>query len=258
MQRTTNEDRFYVDPDQRLLLVLDGMGGHRAGEVAAELALETMSSFFKAHETQKEETTNIFENFDPSFTYYSNLLRQAAFVANRVVLHESVTRPEFGGMGCTVAGMALNDFTISMVNVGDSRMYLIRNGGMEQISRDHTLAEDQVERGIMSRQEARESQLRHILSAVIGVDTRIRVHMDELAVLAGDIVLLCTDGLTAVMEDEEILTEILKERPGPATLERLIDEVNGRGGPDNVTLLMMAFSEEPGQGEEPGNEEAVT
>jgi serine/threonine protein phosphatase PrpC len=141
--------------------------------------------------------------------------------------------------------MAIHDFTVSLINVGDSRMYLIRNGLMEQISKDHTLAEDQVERGIMTRDEVRDSQLRHILSSVIGVDPRIRVHMDELTVFPGDMFLLCSDGLTAVMSDQEILQEVLRDKPGQLTLDRMIEEVNLRGGPDNTTLALAAFIAEP-------------
>jgi serine/threonine protein phosphatase PrpC len=141
-----------------------------------------------------------------------------------------------------------------MINVGDSRMYLIREGIMEQISKDHTLAEDQVERGIMTREEARESQLKHILSSVIGVDGRIRVHKDELTVEAGDIFLLCSDGLSAVMEDREILSFIMAKEPGRQVLSSLIDEVNERGGPDNTTLALAVFSEET----EPSKESSIS
>ena len=211
--RLTNEDCVYVDSDGRLILVLDGMGGHRAGEVASRLAMDTICEFYDKHIKTTEADLGIFDNYDESFTYEANLLRQAAYTANRIVVEKSLEREEYVGMGSTLTGMAIHDFTVSMINVGDSRMYLIRNGSIEQISKDHTLAEDQVERGIMSREEARESQLRHILSSVIGVDSRIRVHMDELAVFPGDVFLLCTDGLTAVMEDHEVLDVVMEEEP---------------------------------------------
>ncbi len=236
--RTGNEDCYYVDPDQELLLVLDGMGGHRAGEVASRLAMETISTFYKENSNESHQNADLFENYDRAFTFRANLLRQAVFNANRYVLDKSREEEELLGMGSTVTAMAVHDYTVSMINVGDSRMYLVRDGAMEQISRDHTLAEDQVERGIMTRDEAKESQLRHILSAVIGVDGRIRAHMDELAAIPGDIFLLCTDGLTAVMDDDEILQMVLQDEVGPNTLRRLIDEVNQRGGPDNTTLIL--------------------
>jgi len=244
-QRSINEDCHHVDLEHGLMLVLDGMGGHKAGEVASRLAMETITSFFKSHDKDSDGNRGLFENYDPSFTYQTNLLRQAAYLANKAVLEKSLETEDFIGMGCTVAGMAIKGFSVSVVNVGDSRTYLIRSGTIEQLSRDHTLAEDQVERGIMTREEARESQLKHILSSVIGVDSRIRVHMDELSILPGDIFLLCSDGLTAVMNDEEILEEIVKDEAGPETLDRLIEIVNDRGGPDNTTLVLAVFCREP-------------
>ena len=244
-QRSMNEDCHYVDPDHELILVLDGMGGHQAGEVASRLAMDTISSYYKDHCDGSADSSDIFNSYDPRFTYHTNLLRQATFVANKVILEQSLEKPDLMGMGSTLAGIAIHDFTVSLINVGDSRMYLIRNSLMEQVSKDHTLAEDQVERGIMTRDEVQDSQLRHILSSVIGVDPRIRVHMDELAVFPGDMFFLCTDGLTAVMNDTEILQEVLKDKPGPETLDRLIDEVNRRGGPDNTTLALALFSAEP-------------
>lgn len=242
--RLTNEDCVYVDSDGRFILVLDGMGGHRAGEVASRLAMESICEFYKQHINDSDVDLEIFENYDDSFTYEANLLRQAAYKANRIVVEKSMEREEYVGMGSTLTGMAIHDFTVSMINVGDSRMYLIRNGTIEQISKDHTLAEDQVERGIMTSEEARESQLRHILSSVIGVDSRIRVHMDELAVFPGDIFLLCTDGLTAVMGDHEILDVVMMDEPGPQALDRLIEIVNERGSPDNTTLTLSVFRDD--------------
>ncbi len=242
--RLTNEDCLYVDADGRLILVLDGMGGHRAGEVASRLAMETIREYYDRHVNDADADPDFFDNYDDSFTFHANLLRQAAYKANRTVVEKSLETEDHVGMGSTLTGVAIHDFTASMINVGDSRMYLIRNGTIEQISKDHTLAEDQIERGIMSREEARESQLRHILSSVIGVDSRIRVHMDELTVFPGDLLLLCTDGLTAVMEDHEILEEVMKHKPGPEVLEHLIEIVNLRGSPDNTTLALSVLSAE--------------
>lgn len=245
MQRTANEDSLYVDPEMELVLVLDGMGGHRAGEVASRLAMETISAFYKENVDNPLDPTEIFDDYDHGFSYHANLLRQATYMANRIVLETSLESDEHLGMGSTLAGLAFHDYTVSIINVGDSRLYLVRDGLMEQLSRDHTLAEDQVERGIMTRDEVRNSQLRHILSSVIGVDGRIRVHMDELAVLPGDIFFLCTDGLTAVVEDEEILQFLMQEPLGPETLDMMVEQVNARGGPDNTTLALAVFPAEP-------------
>ncbi len=243
-QRTINEDCYYVDPDGKLVLVLDGMGGHKAGEVASKTAMEIISEFYITHSEKTAGHKDVIDNYDSSFTYHANLLRQATYVANRVVLNMSEQSRDYLGMGCTLTGMAVQGFTVSLINVGDSRIYLIRDNSIEQISKDHTLAEDQVERGIMSREEANESQLKHILSSVVGVDAKIRIHLDEMSVFPGDMVVMCTDGLTAVMSDEEILSEVTSTEPGQETLERIVAEVNDRGGPDNVTIAVTIFTED--------------
>jgi len=252
-QRTANEDCYYVDPHMGLVLVLDGMGGHRAGEVASRLAMETIANFYggtAATAARSAPGVSVFENYDESLSYHTNVLVQATYNANRAVLEMSRTSEECAGMGSTVAGIAIHDHNVSIINVGDSRMYLVRQGTIEQISRDHTLAEDQVERGLLTRDEARESPLRHILSSVIGVDSRIMVYTDELDLIPGDILLLCTDGLTAVLDDEEILGQILLDNPGPHTLSRLVDQANARGGPDNITLALTVVSAGPESTEE--------
>lgn len=238
LKRAANEDCLQVDSDHGLVMLFDGMGGHRSGEVASKLAMETMHGFFVENVDNPTDYIEIFDDYDHSFTYRANLLLQAAMAANQAVLEKSVEVDEHVGMGSTVAAMAFHSFTVSVVNVGDSRIYLIRDRVMEQISRDHTLAEDQVERGVLTREETRNSQLKHILSSVLGVDARLRVHVDELAALPGDLILLCTDGLTAVMEDDEILEVIMSQGPGSGALTKLIDTVNARGGPDNTTLAL--------------------
>jgi len=156
LRRELNEDAVYLDPDRELIMVLDGMGGHQAGEVASQIAMETMASFYTQHAHQPVRSTEMFEAYDECFTYHTNLLRQAALAANRAVLLKSLEKNERLGMGSTVAGIAIHGYTVSAINVGDSRLYLIRNGSIEQISRDHTLAEDQFERGILTREELRD------------------------------------------------------------------------------------------------------
>jgi protein phosphatase len=207
--------------------------------------MESIAAFFNENADKADANAGLFAAYDNNFTYYANLLRQAVFNANNAVLKKSREYDKYMGMGSTVAGIAIHDRTLSMINVGDSRLYLIRSGAIEQISRDHTLAEDQIERGIMTREEVRESQLRHVLSSVIGVDGNIRIHMDEMTIMPGDVFLLCTDGLTAGMEDHDILEAVLEEEPGPETLDRMVAKVNSRGGPDNVTVALAVFSEEP-------------
>ena len=237
--RVVNEDCYLVDEETGLILVLDGMGGHVAGEVASHLAMETISAFYRRYSGSRIKEIPVAETYDQAFSYQSNLLQRAVLEANRVVLEKSLENQQLSGMGTTVAGMAIRDFTASAINVGDSRIYLIRDNNIEQISVDHTLAEDQVGAGAMTPEEADDSELKHVLSSVLGVDSEVQVHMDELSILAGDLFLMCTDGLTAVMKDEEILDTVMKEEIGPETIQRLIERVNVRGGPDNVTVALI-------------------
>jgi serine/threonine protein phosphatase PrpC len=237
--RVLNEDCYLVDEETGLILVLDGMGGHVAGEVASHLAMETISAFYRRYSGSRIKEIPVAENYDQAFSYQSNLLQRAVLEANRVVLEKSLENQQLSGMGSTVAGMAIRDFTASAVNVGDSRIYLIRDNNIEQISVDHTLAEDQVGAGAMTPEEANDSELRHVLSSVLGVESEIQLHMDELSTLSGDIFLMCTDGLTAVMKDEEILSTVMKQEIGPETIQRLIEQANVRGGPDNVTVALI-------------------
>ncbi len=237
--RALNEDCYLVDEETGLILVLDGMGGPVAGEVASHLAMETIAAFYRQYAGSRIKEIPVAENYDQAFSYQSNLLRRAVIEANRVVLEKSLENQQLSGMGSTVAGMAIRDFTASAVNAGDSRIYLIRDNNIEQISVDHTLAEDQVGAGAMTPEEADDSELKHVLSSVLGVDSDIQVHMDELSTISGDIFLMCTDGLTAVMTDEEILSNVMKLEIGPETIKRLIEQANVRGGPDNVTVALI-------------------
>jgi PPM family protein phosphatase len=237
--RVQNEDCHLIDKENGLILVLDGMGGHLAGEVASRLAMDTISSFFGKYVGNRIKDMPVSEDYDRTFSSQANLLRRAIIEANRVVLAKSLESQQLSGMGSTVAGIAIRDYTASAINVGDSRIYLIREGKMEQISVDHTLAEDQVGRGVMTAEEAEDSELKHVLCSVLGVEPEIQMHMDELSILPGDIFLLCSDGLTAVMKDDDILKGLMGDEIGPGAIERLIAEANSRGGPDNVTVALI-------------------
>jgi len=240
--RTLNEDCYLIDMENGLVLVLDGMGGHLAGEVASQLARGTIAAFYSKYAGGRVKDEPISDDYDRTFSYQSNLLRRAIIEANQVVLAKSLEDQQLSGMGSTVAGIAVREFMVSAINVGDSRIYLVRDGRMEQISVDHTLAEDQVGRGAMTPDEAEDSELKHVLCSVLGVESEIQMHMDELSVLSGDIFLLCSDGLTAVMKDDEILEGIMENEIGQGTVQRLIAKANARGGPDNVTVALIRIA----------------
>jgi serine/threonine protein phosphatase PrpC len=222
--REGNEDSFLVE--QPLYVVADGMGGHRGGEVASELALETIQSLFLRREgslvTQVEE-------------------------ANRRVFERSQSDRNVAGMGTTLTAALVDGSRVQLAHVGDSRAYLFRDHELTILTEDHTLVHRMVIAGEITEEEAEVHPHRSILTRALGVDGRIQV--DELAidVRPGDRILLCTDGLTGMVSEEQIRT-ILDSMPGDAqgAVERLIAEANRAGGVDNITAVVLDFTDDGG------------
>lgn len=230
--RENNEDKFdFMEPEDPVLLasrgsvyaVADGMGGHAAGQIAAELALKT---FFK--------------------TYYGSLaanpkdaLTSAVAAANAVVHTTAGAVPGRSGMGCTLTAVAVLEDQLLVVHVGDSRAYLVRSGELKQLTEDHSWVAEQVKRGAMTQEEARLSPFRNVITRSIGASNSIQPDIFSVPLQSGDLVLLCTDGLSGVVSDSEIL-KILSEEAAPSfAAAKLIDAANSAGGPDNITVLIL-------------------
>ena len=225
--REGNEDSYLVE--QPLYVVADGMGGHRGGEVASELAIETIQALFLKREgslvTQVEE-------------------------ANRRVFERSQSDRNVAGMGTTLTAALVDGSRVQLAHVGDSRAYLFRDHELTILTEDHTLVHRMVMAGEITEEEAEVHPHRSILTRALGVDGRIQV--DELAidVRPGDRILLCTDGLTGMVSEEQIGT-ILDSTPGDAqgAVERLIAEANRAGGVDNITAVVLDFTDDGGSSE---------
>jgi PPM family protein phosphatase len=224
--RTTNEDLAFAG--QVLFAVADGMGGHAAGEVAARLAIETVANHFGA---------------DPSF----DGLRVAVEEANAAVWHESQSQSALRGMGTTVTAAALVPGTgdddgadvIVLANVGDSRAYLLSEGALDQITLDHSLAEEKFRVGELTREQAEVHPQRHILTRALGVSGAVNVDVWRLQLRAGDRLLLCSDGLTNELSSDE-LAGLLTEIPDPQeAADALVRAANDRGGNDNITVVLV-------------------
>lgn len=246
-QRQNNEDRFAVrsyrlGPDDEpvlLAVVADGIGGHQAGEVAAQLTVETLLDTFKK-----------FEGGNPL-----SLLEEAVIEASHVVSEAASESTEKSGMGSTIAIAVMIGSSLYTATVGDSRIYLLRSGQLRQISTDHTWVQEAIEYDIISPDEARDHPQSHVLRRHIGgeqppdVDFRMLLHDGESDAQAlqnqgvrldpGDQVLLCTDGLTDLVEDQEIHAA-MTTRPPELAVEALTDLALQRGGRDNITLIVLA------------------
>ncbi|MBN8689508.1 MAG: Stp1/IreP family PP2C-type Ser/Thr phosphatase [Armatimonadetes bacterium] len=228
--RENNEDKFefYEPSDENLLatrgkvyVVCDGMGGHSAGQIASELATKTFLDVFLNHPSHEPEIAGI----------------SAANAANRFVYDVGCTVPGRKGMGTTLTALALIQDRGLVIQVGDSRLYRLRQSMLEQITTDHTWVEDVVSQGLLTREEAENHQYRHVITRAIGTEANVPVDHFWIDLEVGDIFLLCSDGLTGHVSDAEIHDTL--ERFGPAeSCWQLVSMALAGGGSDNCTVLV--------------------
>ncbi|HSL68449.1 MAG TPA: Stp1/IreP family PP2C-type Ser/Thr phosphatase [Actinomycetota bacterium] len=218
--REGNEDSYLTD--EPLFAVADGMGGHRGGEVASQLAVETLEKLFQK---------GIGE------------LPDQVQEANRVVFERSVVDEKVAGMGTTLTAALVEGDRVRLAHVGDSRAYLLRDGGLRLLTEDHTLVHRMVTEGEISREEAETHPQRSVLTRALGVETVVDVDDDSIQVRPGDRLLLCTDGLTS-MVSEQAVEEALRTVPDPhEAAQRLVQLANEGGGADNTTVVVLDFSD---------------
>ena len=229
--RANNEDNLYLDEKLGLLVVADGMGGHASGETASQLAVNIIRDYF-----QKAQA--IIGDFDSSYSEVTNKLKSAIHLANIAVFEAAQSSPQLTGMGTTIAAALLNGNKLSIAHIGDSRVYLIRAGNIEQLTDDHSIVNEQVKRDLITKEEAIKSDMKNILTKALGISPDTEPDLNELTVFDGDILLLCSDGLTTMVTDEAIL-EIISFAENPdAACDSLISAANNNGGKDNITVLM--------------------
>ena len=238
--RENNEDSFRVVSELNLWVISDGMGGVAHGEVASALAIETICAYCQDAPRNPSATSAAGEASDLSAT--ANLLADAARAATRKIYDAAAGNSEEHGMGATVVAAWLEGRFLSLMHVGDSRAYLMRSGTLVRLTEDHSLVAEQVRRGALTAEEAEHSKLQNILVRALGVREEVEPEASDRELLPGDMLLLCTDGLTRKVPDPEI-AEILASAAGPqAAVDRLVDMALERGGEDNVTVIVVRFA----------------
>jgi len=235
--RSNNEDAFRVVAPLNLFVLSDGMGGEAHGEVASELAVETVSSHCLGAESDPSET--FFGTRRADLSEKTNRLASAVVLANRKIFESARQNPLRHGMGATVTALWLNGQRMSVAHVGDSRAYLLRTGALEQLTRDHSLVAEQVRRGILTPQQADRSEMQSVLIRALGTQEDVEVDADEFGLMNGDIVLLCSDGLTRMVTDPEIASTLLTQADAQSAAERLVSLANENGGEDNITVVVV-------------------
>lgn len=228
--RQQNQDSYYieqVEPDMGLGLVCDGMGGARAGNVASRLAVETFrdTAHGQSHDQWRGEP--------------EALLHFAAEQANQAVWYRAGIDPDCRGMGTTMVASLVIGETAYLLNIGDSRAYLVREDGISRITRDHSVVEDLVARGDITPEQARQHPQKNLITRALGAEEKVRADLYRQKVAPGDTLLLCSDGLINVVTDQEILYEVIHGGAHENCCRRLLDIALSRGAPDNVTVVLM-------------------
>ncbi len=242
LKREGNEDSFSTDDALGLYVVADGMGGHLAGEVASRVAVELINKSFNRWRESEAIEEDIFGVPDQTLSSEGNYILSSIRLANRVIHEMAQVHSEYHGMGTTVAVLAVFQERVITANIGDSRIYMLRNGHLERLSRDHTIVSEQVEMGIMDPKDAETSPLKHVLTRNLGSTESVTAEIFEFEPANGDRFLLCTDGLTDLLNDEEILQMIQAEESPEVTCRNCVDEALKRGGHDNTTVVCVFLS----------------
>jgi PPM family protein phosphatase len=232
--RTRNEDSYLVDAP--LYVVADGMGGHRGGDVASQLTVETL------------------RDARPEWGAPGGELMEAVRSANRVVYDRSAADRDLRGMGTTVTALQIAGDAGRIVHVGDSRAYLLRDGALQQLTQDHTLVQQMVDEGQLDAEDAERHPARHIMTRALGVEPQVQIDELTLDLHTGDRLLLCSDGLSGMLTSDDIQALLGRDSDAQETAEALVALAVERGGEDNVTVVVVDVEE----GDAPEESEAAS
>ena len=237
LRRSQNEDFFCARPELGLYVVADGMGGHAGGEVASSIAVEAIVSVIETTASLGPQDTWPIP-FDTSVGRDRNRLRAGFDLANRRIADRVSEVATLRGMATTAVAVILTENTTTLAHVGDSRAYLLRTDELNRLTRDHSWVEEQVQAGMLSESAAREHPWRNIVTRALSGGEAVDVEVVELELHNGERLLLCSDGLSSVLTDPTI-RDVVSGRDGQAACDELVRLVNERGGPDNVTTLVL-------------------
>lgn len=231
LKRNNNQDFVYasdkeVGPVPSLFIVADGMGGHAAGDLASRVCVETVVDVIGSG--GEKEIIPLFE--------------RAIRKANQAVLEKAASKPEYAGMGTTLVTAAVAGDTLYVANVGDSRLYLIDDDRIDQITHDHSLVEEMVRAGRLRRDQMKDHPEKNIITRAVGGEENIEADFFDVGLHEGDIILLCSDGLTNMVEDEQIFRIVKRESTLREAGRKLISAANRAGGRDNISVVLARYS----------------
>jgi PPM family protein phosphatase len=239
--RSSNEDAYGLFEDLHLYIVADGMGGHAAGEVASQMAVDAIRDYMASDENPKEAAT--FPDIPRSLPPLAQRLVAAGKSANQKIHQLGQSEPKYTGMGTTMVSLVVNGNMTYTAHTGDSRAYLIRNGTIKQITEDHSLINEYIRQGLLTKEDAAIHPLKHVITRALGTGPQIDIDVNVVSLMDGDLLLLCSDGLSNPLTDQEILKQVLDNR---ANLKdgcmRLIKLALDKGADDNITVILFSYS----------------
>ncbi len=249
LQREHNEDSYTVLPEHDLFIVADGMGGHRAGDVASRLATETIADFFRS--TANEDVTWPY-HFDTTLTEEENRLLTGIRIANRQIFERSVRSREYQGMGTTMVSMLFSETreAVFIGHVGDSRCYRVREGEIRLMTRDHSLVNDYLLAMPELTEEQRNELPKNVITRALGMQDHVVVDLQTDRPRPGDVYLLCSDGLSGMIPDDDILAIVEAAVEPSEVCRKLIEKANANGGEDNITAVVLRVVDEGAAGAE--------
>lgn len=240
--RTNNEDCFRIVTALNLFVLSDGMGGEAHGEIASALAVETVVKH--CQDAEGNPAARVLGQTQPGWSAKTKRLSTALHLANKNIFKSAEEHPDQHGMGATLTAAWIDGARLSIAHVGDSRAYLLRGGTLLQLTRDHSLVAEQVRRGMLTVAQAEESDMQSVLLRALGAQAEIEVDAEEHLLFPRDVLILCSDGLTRMVPEPEIAGVLQAETNPTRAAEELISLANERGGPDNITVLVVRLDKD--------------
>tara|TARA_B100000530_G_scaffold274732_1_gene187610 strand:+ start:736 stop:1506 length:771 start_codon:yes stop_codon:yes gene_type:complete len=244
VKRTNNEDNYLINDELNLFVVCDGMGGHAGGEFASAIAVNTVEEVLTSIEIRPNaEDFEMDESAGP-VEVVREKLRYSIRLAGQRIYRRAQEDSDYQGMGTTCLALMVDNGNAFMAHVGDSRGYLIRDGRIEQLTEDHSLVNERVRAGLLTEEEAKNHKLKNIITRSLGFMEDVEIDLSVRAVRRGDMFLLCSDGLSNLVEAEEMSDSALEFGP-QGSARRMIETACERGGDDNITVIVVRIDESP-------------
>jgi PPM family protein phosphatase len=235
--RAHNEDSIAINEQLQLVALADGMGGYQAGEVASKIAIDVLTEEISISKLTEKDIAKI--DPDTGTSVAMRRLRSAIEKANNRICNVSREKEELDGMGTTIVAACFYDGRVGIAHVGDSRCYRYRDGILEQLTRDHSLVQEQIEKGLLTEDQANSSPQKNLITRALGIDALAQADTQEFRTRMNDVYLLCSDGLSDMMEQDTMLRELQRSDDLNAVVKRLVDVANEAGGRDNISVILV-------------------